>query len=145
MHFPQFMRRVNRVFTNPVMGTFAWLVPPLAVVQHVGRKSGRRYRSPVVAFRSQEGFVIPMTYGRDVDWARNMLKARGCELERMGRRFSLQNPRVVGIERAAQHLPAAVRPAFKLANLPGYVLLDLADKAGSGDAKRRSGSSRRKG
>lgn len=26
MHFPHFMRRVNRVFTNPVTGTFAWLV-----------------------------------------------------------------------------------------------------------------------
>ena len=41
MHLPHFMRRVNRMFTNPLMGTFAWLVPPLAVVCHVGRKSKR--------------------------------------------------------------------------------------------------------
>jgi len=46
------MRRVNRVFTNPLMGTFAWLVPPLAVVHHAGRKSGRPYRTPVVAFKA---------------------------------------------------------------------------------------------
>ena len=52
MHFPHFMRRVNRVFTNPLLKTVAWLVPPLAVVGHVGRKSGRAYRSPVVAFRT---------------------------------------------------------------------------------------------
>jgi hypothetical protein len=39
------MRRVNRVFTNPLMGIFAWIVPPLAVVHHVGRKSGRPYRT----------------------------------------------------------------------------------------------------
>ena len=55
VHIPYFMRHVNRVFTNPVMGTFAWLVPPLAVVHHRGRKSGRSYRTPVVAFRSDAG------------------------------------------------------------------------------------------
>src|SRR5262245_29195372 len=95
MRFPHFMRDVNRVFTNPIMKTFAWLVPPLAVVHHVGRKSGRPYRSPVAAFPSKRGFVIPMTYGRDVDWARNIVKARGCEVEQMGRRVKLRNPRIV--------------------------------------------------
>lgn len=148
MHFPRFMRRVNRAFTNPVMGTFAWLVPPLAVVHHVGRKSGRQYRSPVVAFPRHDGFVIPMTYGRDVDWARNMVKAHGCELEQMGRRVRLHNPRIVGIERASQHLPLPVRSAFRLANLPGYVLLDrektTRSAGASKRAKQRSGSGRRR-
>ena len=124
MHIPYFMRGVNRVFTNRVMGTFAWLVPPLAVIHHVGRKSGRPYRSPVVAIGSAAGFVIPMTYGRDVDWARNMLAAGGCELERMGRRVRFVNPRIVGFDQAEPHLPAAVRPFFRLANLPGFVLID---------------------
>jgi deazaflavin-dependent oxidoreductase (nitroreductase family) len=125
MHLPRFMRRVNRVFTNPLMGTFAWLVPPLAVVHHVGRKSGRSYRTPVVAFRTAAGFVIPMTYGRDVDWARNIVRARGCALEQMGRRVSLRKPRIVGFKDAAPHLPAAARSLFRAADFPGYVLLDL--------------------
>jgi deazaflavin-dependent oxidoreductase (nitroreductase family) len=145
MHFPHFMRRVNRVFTNPLMRTFAWLVPPLAVVHHVGRKSGRQYRNPVVAFPSRNGFVIPMTYGRDVDWARNIVRAHGCELERMGRRVALRNPRIVGIEEASRHLPSGVRTALKAANLPGYVLLQLGEKTGSkGTAKRHSTASRRR-
>ena len=126
MHLPRFMRRVNRVFTNPLMGTFAWLVPPLAVVHHVGRKSGRHYRNPVVAFPSADGFVIPMTYGRDVDWARNIVKAHGCEIEQMGRRHALRNPRIVGFRTAGPHLPAAFRPALRAADFPGYVLLDRA-------------------
>jgi len=125
MHFPRFMRQVNRVFTNPIMGTFAWLVPPLAVVHHVGRKSGKPYRSPVVAFRSTDGFVIPMTYGRDVDWARNIVSAHGCEVEQMGRRLWLHNPRIVGFKKAEAHLPSIVRPALRAAAFPGYVLLDL--------------------
>ncbi len=124
MHLPHFLRRVNRVFTNPVMGTFAWLVPPLAVVHHVGRKSGRAYHSPVVALGTAAGFAIPMTYGCDVDWARNLIAAGGGELQRAGRRVRLTNPRIVGLEEAEPHLPAAVRPFFRLADFPGFVLTD---------------------
>src|SRR5438094_8957059 len=105
MHVPRFMRRVNRVFTNPVLGTLAWLFPPMAVVHHVGRKSGRRYRSPVVAFRSRAGVVIPMTYGRDVDWARNIVRAGGCDPAQGGRRLALKNPRLVGSDRPRQPVP----------------------------------------
>ena len=124
MHIPRFMRNVNRVLTNPILGTVAWLVPPLAVVHHVGRKTGRLYRTPVVAFCSDAGFVIPMTYGRDVDWARNIVRARGCELERTGRRVVLLNPRIVGFDRARRRLPATLRPFFRAVDFPGYVLLD---------------------
>jgi len=124
VHIPRFVRRVNRVFTNPLLGTVAWLVPPLAVVHHVGRKSRRRYRTPVVAFHSAAGYVIPMTYGRDVDWARNIVGARGCELERLGRRVKLRNPRIVDVDAAAPRLPALGRRLFRAAQLPGYVLLD---------------------
>jgi deazaflavin-dependent oxidoreductase (nitroreductase family) len=124
VHLPYFLRHVNRVFTNPVLGAIAWLVPPLAVVHHVGRRSGRAYRSPVVAMGDASGYVIPMTYGRDVDWARNLLAAGGGELERMGRRVRLRNPRIVGFSEAEERLPAPVRPLFRMANLPGYVLID---------------------
>jgi deazaflavin-dependent oxidoreductase (nitroreductase family) len=124
VHLPHFLRRVNRVFTNPVIGTFAWLVPPLAVIHHVGRKSGRAYRSPVVAVRTTNGFAIPMTYGRDVDWARNMIAAGGCDLERAGRRIRLTNPRIVGLDEAEPHLPVAMSGFFRLADFPGFVLAD---------------------
>jgi hypothetical protein len=68
MHLPRFLRCVNRVVTNPIMDAFAWLVPR-SPVHHVGRNSGRRYRSPVLAFPAAKGFVIPRTHGRDVVWA----------------------------------------------------------------------------
>jgi deazaflavin-dependent oxidoreductase (nitroreductase family) len=132
MHIPRFMRHVNRVFTNPIMGPLARVMPPLAVVHHVGRTSGRNYSTPVVAFRSRKRFVIPMTYGRDVDWARNIVKAHGCQMEQMGRRFTTSNPRVVDFDAAEQELPGAVREAFRIADLPGYVLLDLqSERTGS--------------
>jgi deazaflavin-dependent oxidoreductase (nitroreductase family) len=124
VHIPYFMRRVNRVFTNPVLGTIAWIVPPLAIVHHVGRRSGRHYRTPVVAFRSARGFVIPMTYGRDVDWARNLVAAGGGEIERMGSRAAFRKPRIVDSKTANSHLPGAVRLPLGLADFPGYVLAE---------------------
>jgi deazaflavin-dependent oxidoreductase (nitroreductase family) len=138
MNLPRFMRRVNRVFTNPLMRTFAWLVPPLAVVHHVGRRSGRRYRTPVVAFPSAAGFVIPMTYGRDVDWARNLVRAHGGEIEQRGRRVALRNPRIVAFTAAEKHLPAALRFAFRAIDLPGYVLLDRKGDGAKRPARARS-------
>jgi hypothetical protein len=65
-----------------------------------------------------------MTYGRDVDWARNIVRAKGCDLERMGRRTTVKNPRIVTFVAAEPRLPAFARPIFRAAALPGYVLLD---------------------
>jgi len=129
MNLPRFLRSVNRVLTNPLMRTFAWLVPPLAVVHHVGRKSGRTYRTPVLAFPSARGVVIPMTYGRDVDWARNLVRAGGGAVEQMGRRVPVRSPRIVGFDAVAPRLPAPLRAAFRVAQWPGYVVVDAAPPA----------------
>ena len=125
MHIPGFMRHVNRVLTNPVMNTFAWLVPPLAVIHHVGRKSGCSYRTPVLAFRSARGFVVPMTYGRDVDWGRNLLAAGGGEVEQVGRRTRTKNPRVVAFPVVEADIPLVMRPVLRAADFPGYLQLDV--------------------
>lgn len=107
------------------MGPVARVMPPLAMIHHVGRTSGRKYSTPVVAFRRRKRFVIPMTYGRNVDWARNVVSAHDCEIEQMGRRFTTSNPRVVDFATAGSELPGAMREAFRIADLPGYLLLDL--------------------
>ena len=110
-------------------------MPPLAVVHHVGRRNGHGYHTPVVAFRHEETFVVPMTYGRDVDWARNIVKAHGCQIEQMGRRFTVLNPRVADFKTAEAHLPGAVRATLRAANLPGYVLLDLQPERTGGNRR----------
>lgn len=125
MNIPFFVRQVNRMFTNNYFSTFAWLVPPFAMLTHVGRKSGRVHRTPIAAFRSSEGFAVPLWYGRDVDWVRNLLKAGAGEIEQMGLRFTVCNPRIVEFEVASARLPPLFRPAAEMADLPGWVLLDF--------------------
>lgn len=138
MHLPHFLRRINRDFTNPLMGTIAWLVPPLAIVHHVGRRTGKVYRAPVIAFRTARGFVIPMTYGTDVDWGRNLLAAGGGEVEQMGSRQRLYQPRIVGGRDAYPHLPPGVRELLRAADLPGYVLLDFEPPREKRPGRRRA-------
>ncbi|HEY4002819.1 MAG TPA: nitroreductase family deazaflavin-dependent oxidoreductase [Candidatus Xenobia bacterium] len=124
MHLPNWLRYVNRVVTNPILGMIAWLVPPFAVVKHRGRKSGKQYRTPVIGFGSRRGFVIPMTYRRDTDWARNVLAAGTVDIVHGGQTFTLGQPRVVGWEEAEGRLPFVWRQLLGVGNLPGYLLLD---------------------
>lgn len=53
-------------------------VGPFAIVRHVGRRSGKLYETPIIARAVDDGFVIELTYGYDVDWHKNVLAAGGC-------------------------------------------------------------------
>jgi deazaflavin-dependent oxidoreductase (nitroreductase family) len=82
------------------MGTWAWLLPPWAVIVHRGRRSGRRYRTPVFAVRSDGRLVVVPLYGEQSDWLRNVLAAGRGEVTRLGRTHPLTNPRLVEADRA---------------------------------------------
>jgi len=124
VQIPRIVRRINRAFTNPAISLFAGFVPPFAIVHHTGRSSGQRYRTPVIAFETPKGYVTPMPDGTDTDWCLNVLDAGHCALEVGGRRVEVRNPRIVDAAEAAPMLPALLRSARGLANLPGYLLVD---------------------
>lgn len=135
MQMPRSMRRVNRAVTNRLMRPIAGFVPPLAVVHHIGRKSGRAYRTPVLAFPVADGYLTPLPYGTDTDWCLNLLEARKGSLEQRGRKTAVRNPRVVRADAALSLLPGPLRPGLRLLGLPGYLLVDLPGAAGK---KKRS-------
>jgi deazaflavin-dependent oxidoreductase (nitroreductase family) len=124
MQMPRAMRRVNRAFTNRLMRPLAGRLPPLAVVHHVGRKSGRRYQTPVLAFATDDGFVTPLPYGTDTDWCLNWIEAGEGLVEISGRRTAVTNPRVVAAKEALPLLPALLRPALRLLALPGFLVVE---------------------
>ena len=126
MQLPRALRRINRRFSNRLFVHIARLVPPLAVVSHCGRKSGRAYRTPVTALRTRTGFIIPLGYGRDVDWVLNLLAAGGGTLTRAGQNYAVSGPQVVDGAAVAASLPAAVRGLLMASRLPGYLILQTA-------------------
>jgi deazaflavin-dependent oxidoreductase (nitroreductase family) len=67
-------RRTNRL-ALPLAGK-PWN-PIFAVIGHRGRRSGRRYTTPVAARRTADGFVISLAFGAHVDWYRNLVAAGG--------------------------------------------------------------------
>lgn len=123
MPFPQRLARLNRHLANPVARTFAGRVPPLAIVGHTGRRSGRAYRVPVMAFAADGGYLIALTYGPDADWVRNVLARGACTLERGGRTVALADARLVGPAEALPRLPAPLRPVLRLLQVSAFLRL----------------------
>jgi deazaflavin-dependent oxidoreductase (nitroreductase family) len=96
---PRRLARINRVITNPIQGQWAWLLPPWAVVCHRGRRSGRSYRTPVLAFKRGHALAIVVLYGEESDWVRNVL-AGGGQVVRGGRTYELIAARVLDADAA---------------------------------------------
>lgn len=97
---------INKRVLNPVMlhlaGRRLWYASRL---DHVGRRSGRPFATPVVAHAVPGGFAIPLPYGRDVDWLRNLEAAGHATLVHGGRHIPVTKPRVVPFEDVAPDLP----------------------------------------
>jgi deazaflavin-dependent oxidoreductase (nitroreductase family) len=108
MPLPKALARANRRVTNPVLGPFAERLPGFAVLLHVGRRSGRQYRTPVNLFVAPDGRrIIALTYGADSQWVRNVLAAGEVEAIVRGRRMRLVNPRILHGEADALVPPPA--------------------------------------
>ena len=45
----------------------------MGIVIHVGRRTRTVYRTPVIVFRTKDGFRFALTYGRDSEWVQNAL------------------------------------------------------------------------
>ena len=92
MPLPKGLAHINKRVTNRITRRVAWWLPGFAIVTHVGRRSGRIYRTPVNVFRAEDRYVFALTYGRDSDWVRNVLAAGECEIETRRRKVVLANP-----------------------------------------------------
>jgi deazaflavin-dependent oxidoreductase (nitroreductase family) len=122
--FADRLARFNRRLPNRVIGTIAGRRgSPVGLMVHQGRRSGRRYRTPVMPLPLRDGFLVSLPYGPKRDWVRNVLAAGRCALVRGGRRFELTDPRLLDAAGAAPLLPAPLRPALRV--VPGIHFVRL--------------------
>jgi deazaflavin-dependent oxidoreductase (nitroreductase family) len=103
----------NLAVTNRITSRFAARLPGFGILTHIGRKSGRVYRTPVNVFRAPKGFLIALTYGRESKWVTNVLAAGGCELETRGVRYRLSAPTIVH-DLTRRSFPLPVRLVLRL-------------------------------
>ena len=92
---PRWVAAFNLKVTNRITAPFVTWLPGFGVITHIGRKSGRVFRTPVNVFRAPEGFLIALTYGPDSHWVQNVLAAGAAELETRRTKYRLSAPTVV--------------------------------------------------
>jgi deazaflavin-dependent oxidoreductase (nitroreductase family) len=112
----------NLAVTNRITSRFAARLPGFGILTHVGRKSGKVYRTPVNVFRAPAGFLIALTYGRDSEWVKNVLKAGGCQLETREERHQLSSPTIVH-DATRRRFPIPVRIVLRLIGANDYMRL----------------------
>jgi len=120
---PSSLARLNRLFTNRILGPLAKAMPMFGVVHHVGRRSGREYRTPVNAFTYLDGYVVALVYGRYSDWAKNVLAAGSCKLETRGRIMDLTDPQFLPTAEGLQAVPALMHLALNGLNVNDFLYL----------------------
>src|SRR5436190_18804537 len=91
----RWLAKINIAFTNRITGLFAGWLPGFGILTHVGRKSGKVYRTPINVFRASNGFINALTYSSESEWVKNVLAAGGCELKTRGKKYQLSAPNVV--------------------------------------------------
>ena len=116
MQLPQWLARFNRHFTNPIQRLWAGWAPTMGILEHVGRRSGKPYRTPLSVFSTEDGVAIMLTYGPNRDWLKNITATGGAHMRRYGKTLELVDPEVVTKAEAAQAVKGLWRPIF--ARLP---------------------------
>ncbi|MHA7132663.1 PNPOx family protein [Oerskovia turbata] len=121
MPIPRAIARTNRRRLNPLVLRVSASVPPFATVHHRGRRSGRQYATPVMAFRAPPStdarrevrVVIALTYGPEVDWLRNVEFAGTFHLTRGGRDYVVDDLRRRRGADGLRLVPGAIRVALR--------------------------------
>lgn len=114
MRMPRAVATFNRRVTNPVARSITPWLPGLGTLEHVGRNSGTRYRTPLLVFTTRDGFAILIGYGPESDWLKNVLAGGPTVLHRRGTAVPLVSPRLMGKAEAAQLITPVSRVFYRL-------------------------------
>jgi len=112
---PTWRRFVTRRFNPAVLalGLAGGARSPWAVITHVGRRSGRTHETPILPHRAGDTFVIPLSYGREVHWLRNVLAAGDATIRLHGSAVRVAEPRIVPAEDVLPLLPEGTRTTYR--------------------------------
>jgi deazaflavin-dependent oxidoreductase (nitroreductase family) len=92
-----------------------------AQIRHVGRRSGRPYVTPAGARLHGEVIMIPLTFGNQSDWSRNVAVAGGCSIRLDGRDYQASRPEFLGRNQARE----LIRPMFSPLERASFRLLGI--------------------
>jgi deazaflavin-dependent oxidoreductase (nitroreductase family) len=120
-----FLRPFTTRLVNPISRRFAGWLPGFGLLTYIGRKSGRRYRTPLNVFRRGSFYMFALTYGSEVNWVRNVLAAGGCELRVRGHNVRLVEPELL-VDPAGRLVPLPVRVFLRLNRVTEFLRMRAA-------------------
>jgi deazaflavin-dependent oxidoreductase (nitroreductase family) len=118
---PHWLARLNLRFSNLFMRPIASRLPWFGVLEHVGRRSGTKRQTALMAFRrGPDRWVMALTYGTDVQWLRNVVAAGHCRLLSRGRWIEVTDPRQFR-DASRSSVPWLVRPMLAILRVDDFV------------------------
>ena len=129
MPLPRRLGRINRRVTNPILWPIVTRLPRSGFgrIVHVGRRSGRVYRTPMLGFRDGDRIVFALTYGPGTHWVQNVLAAGACDFEtRRGTRH-LVEPRLFH-DPERRFVPPIVRRILGALRADDFLRMRVADR-----------------
>jgi len=119
------IRSVARV-VNPLVLRVAGRrhMPVLGILHHRGRKTGRRYATPLgIRPAAAGGFVMPLTFGEAAGWYRNVRAAGSAVITWRGTDHAVAGPVIVGEAVALPAFPRYERLSLRLIGVRQFVWL----------------------
>jgi deazaflavin-dependent oxidoreductase (nitroreductase family) len=95
---PAWLRRFVTFRFDPLvtrLGLVGGRRSPWAMLEHVGRKSGTVYRTPILPYIASDHVLVPLPYGRGVQWLRNIQAAGHCRVQLHEEVLELDEPQVL--------------------------------------------------
>jgi deazaflavin-dependent oxidoreductase (nitroreductase family) len=119
---PRFVRPFTKHIFSPVFRPLAAWLPWFGVLTVAGRRSGRRYSTPLNVFHHRGEYVFALTYGSDVNWVQNVLASGTADLRERGRTVPLTAPRLFK-DPKARAMPFPVRPFLRLTGVAEFLAM----------------------
>ena len=92
MPMPLWWGHINKRLFNPrALTSGRW-----KVITHVGRSSGKVYRTPLDAWDTGDTMTFVLVYGSGSDWVQNILASGTASLQAGDEVVELDEPRIVG-------------------------------------------------
>lgn len=125
------IRSVARI-VNPLVLRIAGrrFMPIVGILHHRGRKTGRRYATPLgIRPAAAGGFVMPLTFSEAAGWYRNVVAAGSCVVTWRGADHTVASPAIVDRAMALPAFPRYERLALRAIGIHEFLWLRAAPDA----------------
>jgi len=118
--FGLFTPHLNRYVTRIAGGRY---VPFWSLIRHQGRRSGRTYATPVTASRVPGGFAVPMAFGEEADWYRNIVAGGSAAIRWRGTEHHVGDAVALDPDSAMFGFPGWQKRLFRALGIRRFVFL----------------------